>query len=72
MNQELQQIYIYYALKEVSINFAKTNYMLISSPRFHPTIKIDNNEPKEYIKYLRVCIDKHVTWQPQIKHINNK
>ena len=47
MNQELKQIYKYCALNEVSINFAKTNYMLISSPRYHPTVKIDNTKPKE-------------------------
>ena len=38
--------------------------MLISSPTYHPTVNIDNNEPKEYIKYLRVY--------SQIQHINNK
>ena len=72
MNQERKQIYQFCALNELFINFATTNYMLISSLRYHPTIKIDSTEPKKYIKYLRVYIDKHVTWQPQIQHINNK
>ena len=34
------------------------------SPRHHPTIKIDNIESKDDIKYLGVYIDKHLNWQP--------
>ena len=62
MNQELKQIYNYFALNKLSINTAKTNYMLVSSSRCQ----------KDYIKYLGVYIDKHLNWQPQIQHINNK
>ena len=29
-------------------------------------------EQKDYIKYLGVYIDKHLNWQPQIQHVNNK
>lgn len=46
--------------------------MLISSPRHHSTINIENIEPKDYINYLEVSIDNHLNWQPQIQHINNK
>ena len=40
MNQELKQIYNYCALNKLSINTAKTNYMLVSSSRCHPKINI--------------------------------
>ena len=72
MNQELKQIYNYCALNKLSINTAKTNYMLVSSSRCHPKINITGIEQKDYIKYLGVYIDKHLNWQPQIQHVNNK
>ena len=72
MNRELKQIYNYCALNKLSINTAKTNYMLVSSSRCHPKINITGIEQKDYIKYLGVYIDKHLNWQPQIQHVNNK
>ena len=51
-------------IRELSIDFTQTIYMLISSPTYHPKVNIDNNEPKEYRKYLWVYIDKHLNWQP--------
>ena len=72
MNQELKQIYNYCALNKLSINTAKTNYMLVSSSRCHPKINITGIEQKDYIKYLGVYLDKHLNWQPQIQHVNNK
>ena len=49
-----------------------TNYVLVSSSRRHPKIDITGIEQKDYIKYLGVFIDKHLNWQPQIQHVNNK
>ena len=72
MNRQLKQIYNYCALNKLSINTAKTNYMLVSSSRCHPKINITGIEQKDYIKYLGVYIDKHLNWQPQIQHVNNK
>ena len=72
MNQEVKQIYNYCALNKLSINTAKTNYMLVSLSRCHPKINITGIEQKDYIKYLGVYIDKHLNWQPQIQHVNNK
>ena len=74
MNQELKQIYNYCALNKLSINTAKTNYMLVSSSRCtcHPKINITGIKQKDYIKYLGVYIDKHLNLQPQIQHVNNK
>ena len=60
MNRELKQIYNYCALNKLSINTAKTNYMLASSSRCHPKVNITGIEQKDYTKYLRVYIDKHL------------
>ena len=46
--------------------------MLVSSSRCHPKINITVIEQKDYIKYLGVCTDKHLNWQPQTQHVNNK
>ena len=69
MNQEL---YNYCALNKLSINTAKTNYMLVSSSIYYPKINITGIEQKDYINYLGVYIVKHLNWQPQIQHVNNK
>ena len=61
MNQELKQIYNNCALNKLSINTAKTNYMLVSSSRCHPKINITGIEQKDYIKYLGVYVDKHIS-----------
>ena len=72
MNRELKQIYNYCAPNKLSINTAKANYMLVLSSRCYPKINITGIEQKDYIKYLGVYIDKHLNWQPQIQHVNNK
>ena len=46
--------------------------MSVSSSRCHPKINITGIEQKDYIEYLGVYIDKHLNWQPQIQHVNNK
>ena len=37
-----------------------------------PPINITGIEQKDYINCLGVYIDKHLNWQPQIQHVNNK
>ena len=48
--------------------------MLISSPRIKSNINVNicNLERKDHLKYLGVYLDQHVTWDMQIKHIDNK
>ena len=72
MNDELKLVLKYCVINKLSVNFKKTNYMLISSSRKKAQINIHNIERKSYIKYLGIYIDEHLTWEPQIQHINNK
>ena len=44
--------------------------MLVSLSRCHPKINITGIEQKDHI--MGVHIDKHLNWQPQIQHVNNK
>ena len=56
------------------INFKKTNYMIITSPKKKTNIRITvcSIEQKSQIKYLGVFIDEHLKWDAQLHHINNK
>ena len=62
----------YCNIKELSINFKKTNYLQISPPQKATNIILSNVTRKTHIKYLGVFIDEHLNWVPQILHINNK
>ena len=62
----------YCAIDKLSINFSKTNYILVSSSRLSGSINVNNINIKSQIKYLGVYIDQHLHWEPQIKHINSK
>jgi hypothetical protein len=47
--------------------------MIITSKRKNmPVIKIANVKQKSYIKYLGIFLDEHLSWEYQIKHVNNK
>ena len=74
VNNELVYVLEYCAVNKLSINFKKTNYMLITSPRKNPSISITtcDIECTKQIKYLGVFIDNHLKWEPHIKHINNE
>ena len=58
----------------LSINFKKTYYMIITSPKKKTNIRITacNIDQKSQIKYLGVFIDEHLKLDAQLEHINNK
>ena len=72
MNEEFKSVVKYCAINKLSINFSKTNYILVSSSRLSGSINVNNVKIKSQIKYLGVYLDQHVHWGPEIKHINNK
>ena len=72
MNEELKLVFKHCNMNKLSINLAKTNYMVISSPRLNGSIHLHNIERKSQIKYLGVYIDQNLQWGPQIQHIYNK
>ena len=72
MNEELTSVVKYCAVNKLSINFSKTNYILVSSSRLSGSINVSNIKIKSQIKYLGVYIDQYLHWGSQIKHINNK
>ena len=74
INEELGKVLKFCAANILSINFKKTNYMIITSPKKKTNIRITacNIEQKSQIKYLGVFIDEHLKWDAQLQHINNK
>ena len=74
VNEELGKVLKFCAANMLSINFKKTNYMIITSPKkkTNVTIRACNREQKSQIKYLGVFIDEHLKWDAQLQHINNK
>ena len=72
-NEEFKLVFEYCIINKLSLNLAKTNYVLISSLRSNGSINLIHNiECKSQIKYQGVYIDQNLHWGPQIQHINNK
>ena len=72
MNEEIKLVLKYCAINKLSVNFKKTNYMLITSSKKKMHLNIHNIDYKSYIKYLAIYLDEHLQWEPQIQHVNNK
>ena len=72
MNEEIKLVLKYCAINKLSVNFKKTNYMLVTSSKKQVHLNINNIERKSYIKYLGIYLDEHLQWEPQIQHVNNK
>ena len=72
MNEEFKSVVKYHAINKLSINFSKTNYILVSSSRLSGSTNVNNIKIRSQLKYLGGYIDQHLHWGLQIKHINNK
>ena len=74
MNEELNHIFQYCDANKLSVNINKTNFMvIISSKRREREIQLIRNiKQKTHIKYSGIYIDKNLTWDQQICHVNNK
>ena len=60
MNEELKSVVKYCAVNKLSINFSKTNYILVSSSRLNESINVSNIKIKSQIKYLGVYVDQSI------------
>ena len=74
INEELGKVLKFCAANMLSINFKKTNYMIITSPKKKKNIRITacNIEQKSPIKYLGAFINEYLNRDAQLQHINNK
>ena len=69
---EIRLVLKYCAINKLSVNFKKTNYILIASSKKKVHINIHNIDCKNYIKYLGIYPDEHLQWESQIPRVNNK
>ena len=82
VNYEMVNVKVWCDVNKLSINFKKTNFMLIESKKKKaPNITInligqDNSnislEKKDYIKYLGVFIDSSLSWNKHISYTCSK
>ena len=73
MDENFKAIIRYCSVNKLSVNLNKTHYMVITSAKKKVSrIYITNIEQKDNIIYLGICLDEHLNWEYQIKHINNK
>ena len=75
-NNELKTIDTWLRANRLSLNFTKTNFMLISNkhPQRPPKIKLRTRSIKEtkVVKFLAVLIDKRLSFTDHVKHITSK
>ena len=79
INSELEEVKEWCDANKLSINFSKTNYMIIKSSRKtseNIEIKLQNMDgschllrKKDHIKYLGVMIDESLSWKYHISYI---
>ena len=79
INSEMDEVKRWCDINKLSINFKKTNFMIVKSPykrQLNITIKLKgkNNsihviERKNYIKYLGVFIDSTLSWKNHVSYI---
>ena len=74
INEELVNVVRYCTVSKLSINFKKTNYMIIASPRKKVSINVTacDIQHRSDIKYLGAFIDDTLKWDTHIQHVNNR
>lgn len=76
VSDELQKLHIWFSVNKLSLNVAKTNYMLFTnySKTTNIDIKIDNTTiDRVYVtKFLGVLIDDKLSWKDHINMIKSK
>lgn len=79
LNTELTHVSDWFKANKLSLNIAKSNYILFSSsrkplPQHQEIIQIDNITIPQVtsVKFLGIYIDQHINWSVHINHISNK
>ena len=83
VNSELVKVSNWCNANRLSINFRKTNFMIIKSPKKRLTknvdIKLQNNEnsytsieKKDHVKFLGVFIDENLSWKYHISFLSSR
>jgi hypothetical protein len=72
-NTELMLVYRWFYNNKLSINLAKTNYLVFSLRPFNTNCSIYLNnstiERKTYVKFLGIIIDDRLLWKEHINYL---
>ena len=76
-NAELKKIEDWVKTNKLTINYKKTNYMIITKRKINKSlfkIQIGQNEiiQKDSVKYLGIIIDNKMNWTQHINYLNSK
>ena len=75
LSQELKRLDVWFKVNKLSLNVSKTNFIVFSNIRYDDcSIQINDTsiERVYFTKFLGVYIDSKLSWEHQIKHIQNK
>lgn len=78
VNAELKKLHEWLIVNKLTLNIKKSNFIIFSHSRkkssHQVNLKIDgvHLERKEYVKYLGILLDCHLTWKPHIDLISDK
>ena len=78
MNLELKKLSLWLNVNRLALNIGKTNFIIFrgrNKPCDHNVTLLMNKkaiEQKNYVKYLGVFIDEHLTWKEHISNISKK
>ncbi len=78
LNSELRKLDIWMKSNKLSVNISKTNYIIFRprQKKINSNLVIQYNNQtitqKQYIKFLGVYLDEHLSWKEHINYICNK
>ena len=77
VNTELKKVNNWMCLNKLSLNFNKTEFLLIIKKKLKFNFKnlnssVDSTKKKQQVKYLGIIIDDSLSWKPHIKRMCSK
>jgi len=76
-NLELCKIDHWLRANKLSLNYNKTNFMLLASRKHNPAsfkviINNHNISPEDNLKYLGVLLDNKLSWKPHVQRVKTQ
>ena len=77
VNLELCKIDNWLRANKLSLNYNKTNFMLLNSQNHNPTsfkVIVNNHRisPEDKLKYIGVLIDNKLSWKPHVQKVKTQ
>jgi len=77
VNLELCKINHWLRANKLSLNYNKTNFMLLTSRKHNPAsfkviINNHNISPEDKLKYLGVLLDNRLSWKPHVQRVKTQ